>query len=266
MARDIIDDRFIGALHLRALTHQGLEHDPVHEHIAVQAGTINSLMDGGYEGDTTLGEVMRLGNLGIGTIQQLDGELIIIDGVPWVAAADGSVRQVSSSVKTPFAVVCHFSPSAPIDLEGPLDFTALTTTLDTIVADDASIAAIRIDGMFGDLKLRSVARQQPPYPPLGEVVAHQSEWLVGTTAGSVIGFRFPDTTAGLEVPGYHLHFIADDRTSGGHILDLTVLSGRVSTDHCEELHVELPDGVNLGVPGVADREGIKRAEGGSRDS
>jgi len=63
MARDIIDDRLIGALHLRALTLRGIEHDPAVEHLAVQAGTIDALMEGRYEGDATLAQVMAHGSL-----------------------------------------------------------------------------------------------------------------------------------------------------------------------------------------------------------
>jgi len=68
MTSDIIDDRLIGALHVRALTHAGLDHDVVTEHTVVQAGTLEALMAGGYDGDTTLAEILRLGSLGIGTV------------------------------------------------------------------------------------------------------------------------------------------------------------------------------------------------------
>ena len=111
MARDIIDDRLIGALHLRSLTRQGLDHDPVREHLAVQAGTLQALMDGEYRGDATLAEVLRMGDLGIGTVQQLGGELVVVDGEPWLAEADGTVHRVDVATKTPFAVVRGSGPS-----------------------------------------------------------------------------------------------------------------------------------------------------------
>ena len=84
MARDIVDDRLIGALHVRALTHRGFAHDPVAERTAFQVGTLDALIDGRYDGDTTMGELLAHGDLGLGTVQHLGGELIVIDGEAFV--------------------------------------------------------------------------------------------------------------------------------------------------------------------------------------
>jgi acetolactate decarboxylase len=261
MARDIIDDRLIGALHLRSLSRQGLDHDPVHEHQAVQAGTLRALMAGEYLGDATLDELLRMGDLGIGTVQQLGGELIVLDGEPWVAEADSSVHPVARDVKTPFAVVCRFGAEWSAALHGPMDLDAVRGAVDRLVPADAPVVAVRVEGRFRDLSLRSVARQSPPYVPLLEVVAHQTEWWVAEATGTLVGFRFPDATAGVEVPGYHLHFLADDRSTGGHVLGGTLVEGTAAADRCDDLHVELPAGAGLGVPGSADRAEIDRIEG-----
>jgi acetolactate decarboxylase len=263
MARDIVDDRFIGALHLRALTHAGLAHDAAAEHTAVQAGTLDALMAGGYEGDTTLAELLRLGDLGLGTIQQLDGELIIFDGHAWSAGADGSIRELSLDTLTPFAVVTHFEATVTASLDGPLGLAALHARIDELAPAASPVIAVRIDGEFSALSLRSVEKQSPPYKPLLDVVAHQTEWAVAHANGTLLGFRFPDATAGVEVPGYHLHFLSNDRTIGGHVMNITVESGSLAIDPCDELHVELPDGVGLGVPGAADRAEIASLEGGT---
>ena len=97
MARDVVDDRFIGALHVLALTRKGLAHDAHTEHAAIQAGTINALLKGCYEGDVTMAELLRLGTDGIGTVQNLDGELIVLHGVAYSARADGSVVVVENT-------------------------------------------------------------------------------------------------------------------------------------------------------------------------
>jgi acetolactate decarboxylase len=259
----IIDDRLIGALHLRALDRQGFDHDRVAEHTAIQVGTLDAIMEGGYEGDATLAEVLRLGSLGIGTVQQLDGELVVLDGEPWVAAADGTIRREPLTTRTPFAVVVPFHSEAEEDVDGPLPLAEVTARADRLVGEAVPVAALRVDGTFRDLELRSVARQHPPYPRLAEVVAHQSTWHVEHSAGTLLGFRFPDELAGVEVPGYHLHYLSDDRTVGGHVLGATLVAGHLAVDHCEDLHVELPAGVGLGRPGAADRAEISRLEGGA---
>ena len=47
----------------------------------------------------------------------------------------------------------------------------------------------------------------------------------------MLGFRFPAYAEGIEVAGYHLHFISDDRARGGHVLDSRAAAGlRVRLD------------------------------------
>lgn len=263
MTSDIIDDRLIGALHVRSLSRAGLDHDAAAEHTVVQAGTLEALMAGGYDGDTTLAEILRLGTHGIGTVQSLDGELIVIDGRAWSAHADGSVHALAPTVKTPFAVVTPFAPTVTSVVEQALDFDALHDELDRLTPIDAPVVAVRIDGVFSELVLRSVERQTKPYRPLLDVVADQSEWRIGRAEGTVVGFRFPDATAGIEVPGHHLHFLSADRTLGGHIISIALERGEIAIDPCDELHVELPPGMELGTPGTVDRSTITQIEGGS---
>jgi acetolactate decarboxylase len=261
MSTDILDDRLLGALHLRSMTRAGLSHDPAVEHVAFQAGTLDALMDGRYDGDATIGDLLDHGDLGIGTTQGLGGELIILDGDAFVVDGHGTVSPVPRDTSTPFAVVCRFAPFIT-ERADALDPDALRARIATIAPAGADVLAVRVDGQFGDLRLRSVHAPGRPYPPLAEITAHQSEWSVPGAAGSLVGFRFPDATAGVEVPGFHLHFLSDDRTVGGHVLAATLVDGTIAVDGTDELHVELPAHVGLGVPGAADRAAIRAVEGG----
>jgi acetolactate decarboxylase len=260
---DVIDHRLIGALHVRALDRSGLAHDPATEHVVWQAGTLDALMDGRYDGDLTIGELLAHGDHGIGTLQHLDGEMVVLDGECWVIDHTGCVRRVPPDTRTPFAVLCPFVPSATTHLTGPLELPELHAALDELAARDREpVEAVRVHGTFTDLTLRSVAAQTPPYPPLAEVTRHQTEWRLPAATGTLVGFRFPDATAGLEVPGYHLHFLSDDRDHGGHVLAATLVDGTAAVEGVDELHVELPEGLGLGEPGVSDRAAIRRVEGG----
>lgn len=238
MPRDIIDDRLIGSLHLRVLDRNGFARTRAHRHRAFQVGTISGLMQGHYAGELTLGELLAHGDLGIGTVAELAGELVVVDGEAFVAGADRTVRTVSRTTTTPFAVLCPFRPQQQWDLVGPLDWPALTAAIDARIAPEVAVVGIRVDGRFTDLHLRSVHAQRQPYPPLTEVVAHQVEWHLDDAVGTLVGFRFPDDVAGIEVPGYHLHFISADRSHGGHVISVTCAEGRVATDSGDELVVE----------------------------
>ena len=115
----------------------------------------------------------------------------------------------------------------------------------------APSAAIRVDGRFDSVRARSVPRQEPPYRPLTEVVGEQQVFELAEVEGTLVGFRFPDYAEGIEVSGWHLHFISDDRSQGGHVLDSRPAGVTARLDPSSDLHVELPPGVELSDPELA---------------
>jgi acetolactate decarboxylase len=103
----------------------------------------------------------------------------------------------------------------------------LGARLDDALGPKNEFLAVRVDGRLAPITLRSVHRQEPPYRPLGDVVKGQSVWTLGEVSGTLVGFRRPAWVGGLNVPGYHWHFLSDDRTVGGHVLDCGIHEGRV---------------------------------------
>ena len=79
---------------------------------AYQVSTISSLLAGGYDGATTIGEMLRHGNFGLGTFNGVDGEMIVLDGQVYRATVDGRAHPVDRSELTPFAVVVPFQPQS----------------------------------------------------------------------------------------------------------------------------------------------------------
>jgi acetolactate decarboxylase len=130
-----------------------------------------------------------------------------------------------------------------------------------IPAGEAS-CAVRIDGEFELVHARSVPRQGKPYRPLAEVVGEQRVFDFKDAQGTLIGFRFPDYSEGIEVSGYHLHFITADRKRGGHVLECRPRRARVQLDPSSDLHVELPPGVDFSAPEVeqSTRDALNRVE------
>lgn len=252
-----IDPDLVRALHLRAEDRRQAADDPAVPHHLFQASTISALMDARYDGHLTVGEVLAHGDLGLGTLAGLDGELVIIDGAARVARVDGTLTPVAPGTTTPFAVVTPFAPGPPVRL-GPMDHHALLEELGALAP--GAVTAVRIDGAFRRLRLRSVPRQQAPYPPLDEVVKAQAEWEAGAIHATLVGFGFPVEAVGVEVPGWHLHAAAADGSTGGHVLVADLEQGTAWLDACDEVHVELPPGVQLSTADARRREGIERAE------
>lgn len=247
----MLDERWIRSLHVETLREEEL-HAGQEPHVLFQASTIAALLEGAYEGDLSFAELAEHGDLGLGTLDGLDGEMIALDGRFYRADVDGNVTEIAAEAKTPFAVVADFEPSLDAEIEGPLEHDDLLAEIDRLIPADSASCAIRIDGRFELVRARSVPRQVPPYRPLTEVVAEQHVFELAGVAGTMLGFRFPDYAEGIEVSGYHLHFISEDRSRGGHVLG-SQGGGRlrVRLDPSSDLHVELPAGVELADPELA---------------
>jgi acetolactate decarboxylase len=246
----VLDERWIRALHVEAMRHADLhgEHEP---HVLFQASTIGALLEGAYDGDVTFAELAEHGDLGLGTLNGLDGEMIALDGRFYRADVDGNVEPVPTTAQTPFAVVVPFEPLIEFETEQDLDHDGLLAWIDRRIPPEAASCAVRVDGGFEIVRARSVPRQDPPYRPLTEVVAEQHVFELEGVDGTMLGFRFPEYAEGIEVSGWHLHFISEDRARGGHVLGSRSARVRVQLDPSGELHVELPPGIDLADPGVA---------------
>jgi acetolactate decarboxylase len=246
----VLDERWIKALHVETMREREL-HAEREPHVLFQASTIGALLDGAYEGDLSFAELAEHGDLGLGTLNELDGEMIALDGSFYRANVDGAVNEIEASALTPFAVVTRFEPSTDVRIEGPLDHEGLLGRLDGLVPAGAASCAIRLDGRFELVRARSVPRQRAPYRPLTQVVAEQRVFELREVEGTMLGFRFPDYAEGIEVSGYHLHFIDASRARGGHVLASRAEGLRVRLDPSSELRVELPPAVDLADPDLA---------------
>jgi acetolactate decarboxylase len=205
-----------------------------------QYSTLEALSAGLYDGTMTVGEMARYGDLGLGTYNALDGEMIVIDGAFWRAAHDGTVEVVGPETETPFAAVTFFDADTAFAIEPGLDMAGLGAVLDGYVTNANAPVAVRIDGTFASLTYRAPSRQSAPYAPLGDALKDQAVWTVGDIEATLVGFWFPDWLANVNAPVWHLHFVSADGTRGGHVLELRTATGEVALDPSPDLTVLLP--------------------------
>lgn len=207
-----------------------------------QVSTLQALMQGAYEGQIPCSDLPRYGSLGIGTFDGLDGELILLDGQVYQARADGTVV-CNPATTTPFADVVRFEPQTVVlNINEPLGMKQLVAMLEGQAGSKNLMYAVRIDGQFGQVKVRSIPRQAAPYPPLAEAAQQQRVFDLRDVHGTLVGFRFPQYASGVNMPGWHLHFISDDRRSGGHVLDLRSSRLDLRMQRINRFEMTLPDG------------------------
>jgi len=247
----VLDERWIRSLHVESMRRADL-HREREPHALFQASTIGALLAGAFEGDLSFAELAEHGDLGLGTLNHLDGEMVALDGEFFRADVEGRLNEIDAGEKTPFAVVTRFEPEVDEELgDVPLSHEELLARIDELIPAGASSCAVRLDGRFDLLRARSVPRQEPPYRPLTEVVADQHVFELADVEGTMVGFRFPAYVEGIEVAGYHLHFASADRRRGGHVLGSRSRGLRARLDRSNDLHVELPPRVELADPDLA---------------
>lgn len=253
---------FLGALQLELLRHREM-HPQYARHELFQTSTVQALLGGAFDGDVTLGEVLEHGDLGLGTLDGLDGELIVLDCQTWKADLDCTLTRPELSATTPYAVVVRFAPGLPVPLRGLFRASELEERLGKLIVGKNGPTAIRIDGRFRTMRVRSVPKQDRPYPALADVIAQQHVVDLVDVSGTMVGFCFPDALDGIEMVGSHLHFVTDDRTRGGHVLDYTLIEATAQLDEATRLHVELPPAIEAPEHGSElDRDLLRRLETG----
>ncbi|MBQ0074202.1 MAG: acetolactate decarboxylase [Prevotella sp.] len=204
-----------------------------------QVSTLQALLDGGYDGYITVGDLRKHGDIGVGTFDKIDGEMIVVDGTVYQARYDGSVRVADDYLTVPFANVTHFDNDTTITLPKVTSMEDLTAKLSTAIANQNSLSSTggagrvlyvaRMD--IADCKsihVRSELPQQKPYRPLMEVLkTDQREFTYSHIGGTIVALYFPDFFDKQNSTGWHLHFISADKTKGGHVFDITT-SDRVT--------------------------------------
>jgi len=205
-----------------------------------QISTINALLSGDYEGAMTFGELKKHGTFGLGTVDALDGEMIGLEGKFYQIKTDGVAYPVPDSMTTPFAVVTVFEADKTLPSQDTMDYEGLKSYLDEAIPDKSIFYAVKIEGTFPYIKTRSVPKQEEPYPPFVEVVKEQTIFEFHDIEGTIVGFRCPDSVKGVNVPGYHLHFITANRKAGGHLLACQLQDATIALDYTSEFYMVLP--------------------------
>jgi acetolactate decarboxylase len=230
-----------------------------------QSSTMGALLDGVYDGDVTIAEILRHGDFGLGTFNHLDGEMVILDGICYHLRADGSATVADDADRTPFAAVTRFTTDRTLVLTDPTNRADTVARIDSLIGSPNLMYAIRISGQFSELSTRTVMAQTRPYPPLIKATQGQAENHRTDVTGTLAGFRLPDYDQGISVAGYHLHFLDDTRSQGGHALDFRMSRGEVHICTLSELHLSLPRtpdflGAQLATADAAEQ--IRQTEGG----
>lgn len=214
--------------------------DTIARHTIFQNSLMTALLDGIYDGELTIGDILGKGNFGLGTFDALDGEMLILDGVCHQLTSDGKARVADLDQRTPFTVVTNFVPRLCLDAPKAMVRSELSSFIDAAEPSHNFFTAVKITGRFKEVRVRTVTKQEKPYPPMSEAVSADAEHTFTDVSGVIGGFRTPAYAKGIGVPGCHVHFINDEHTRGGHVLDYTVDEAVIELCPGTDMELHLP--------------------------
>ncbi len=234
-----------------------------------QVSLLQGLTLGDYSGSVSISQFKELGDIGIGTFDALNGELIMLDGTVYRAAFDGSIEEVSDEETIPFGNTTFFDEDQTFELNRVDSVYTLKKELDKKVKElgNNRFYMIKIDGTFSKMGVRSELPQSEPYKPLAKVLeTDQAFFDYKDIKGTVVGLYCPDYMSDINAVGWHFHFISEDRSSGGHVLDLSADTLNVILDRTDRFSMSVPDNAAFNDYDltVDQSEDIKKVETGQK--
>ena len=233
-----------------------------------QVSTLQALALGYTRSVITVDELLKHGSAGLGTFEAVDGEMIVIDGKCYRAKEDGSVVEADGGMGVPFASVCRLEGQKHFGIGEFSSIGELKAELNNIIEMHFglnSMHMVRIDGEFASVSARSESSYEAIHVSLKDMLGEtQRSFEFGDISGSLICVYYPDYMNGINADGWHLHFISDDRTKGGHVFDISIKRGKAALDKINSIEIRLPDDPCFDTYTLsgASRKDIKKVEQG----
>lgn len=198
-----------------------------------------------FDGDLTVKELKKRGDIGLGSYTKLDGELIMLEGIPYRVREDGSVTIPSNDDKIVYVDAAFFEPDFSFEINQSIDFDSLRQIINSKLPTLNQFYSLKIKGDFDYIKCGGLNKQEKPYTEGLDSLIPKRPVFEGTNVkGTIVGFYCPDFIGNINVAGYHFHFISDNKKLGGHVMSLNV----------KKLHVEVDPllNYNFTIPGSDD--------------
>jgi acetolactate decarboxylase len=212
----------------------------VPQHTLFQVSTSGALVQGIYERAVSSRVLLNYGDFGLGTFENLDGEMVVLDGAIYQVRSDGEVLNITDDVGTPFAVVTHFTADQDQTIQSASSYEEITKICDQYRDSDNLFYAFRIDCHFAHIHTRAMKATLDGLP-LAKAAVIQPEFEFTDVEGTLVGIWSPQFSSALNITGYHFHFLSKDRTKGGHLLACSCKNLRVRVGRLNDFHLSLPE-------------------------
>lgn len=237
---------------------------PADREVINQVALLQSLTVGYFDGSISVKNWKKYGDIGIGTFDGLNGEMIVLDGVVYRADVNCKINVVPDSETIPFSNITFFDKDFTVKLNNVADKAALEKILNDAVKShgENSFYMIKLPAKFNEILVRSESPSQKPYPTLVNALSTQHEETFKNINGTIVGLYCPKYMSSLNSVGWHFHFISSDKKVGGHVLALNIANGEAQFDKTDNFAMRLPTQRNFHEKDYSQdlREDIRKAE------
>jgi len=233
-----------------------------------QVSTLQALLLGYSRAVISVSELLKHGNIGLGTFTDVDGEMIVLDGCCYRAMENGDVVEAEAERGVPFSTVCIMEESTPIEFGSTDNIENLKIALNNIIDSHFGLNSMhmaRIDGEFELVDARSESGYESVHVDLKTILGKtQRAFKFEKVKGTLVCVYFPDYMDGINAAGWHLHFISEDRKHGGHVFDIIMNSGKGRISKINSIELKLPDEPIFDTYALkqASKEAVKAVEQG----
>ena len=233
-----------------------------------QISTLQALALGYTRSVVTVKELLEHGDIGLGTFEDVNGEMIVVDGACYRATEDGTVWEADPDMGVPFASVAKPDFLPGFDIENITDIEKLKEVLTLKIEEDFGLNSMhiaRIDGTFPRVCARSESAYRSQHVDLKDILSQtQRDFMFERIAGTLVCIYYPDYMDGINAPGWHVHFLSQDRDKGGHVFDLRIANCRIHLAKINHIEIQLPSEPAFDTYSLKEASGddIKKVEQG----
>ena len=196
-----------------------------------------------FDADLKVSTLKANGDIGLGSFDLLDGEMVMVDGIPYRIREDGEVSVGQDDDEIVYANAAFFDEDGSIDMAAAVDYDKFRAVINQDLPSLNLFYAFKAHGTFSTLKLGGLHKQEKPFDDGLDVLIPNRPIFEGEQiTGTMIGFFCPQFIGDINAAGYHFHFISDDLKMGGHVMEFeTAEALQVKYDEMNNYHFFLPD-------------------------
>lgn len=206
-------------------------------HYSIWYAFVNKIFDG----NLLAKELKEKGDIGLGSYDRLDGELIMLDGILYRATQDGKVTIANDTDKIVYANAAFFDAEKTFKIDAVENYASLRSKINEQLPSKNLFYAFKIHGKFKKMKCGGLHKQDKPFKDgLDVLIPKRPIFERENFSGTMVGFFCPDFIGDINVKAYHLHFVSDDKQFAGHVMEFEAEDLEVSIDYINKYQFDLP--------------------------